>query len=373
MKTLAVIRGIGPRIAQAQFFANFRKVKVRFIGHNLSPDFGKIKGQTSFELVDLPLRPFYKIDPLFFLPILHRRWLGLSGLEQALGGVEAVNTYEPFHFYSRQAICLAKKLGIPSTCIVWSTSANHPARFIWPYSQNYKTVLKECDLFIARSLKTREMLKKLGVEDKKIQVIYPGVDLNLFHPAPKKEKKITILYVGALEESKGVGNLTKSFLSLLKTEKNIKLVICGRGGLEKKMRGLAKNHPQIEYLGFVPYLNLAKVYQKADIFCSPSLDRRYLGLFKVEGEYFSYVLMEAMATGLPIVATRCGGVPEEIGRKNLLVDQNSIKGLTRAFKKLVRSKSLRKRLGRENRLRAEKLFNIKTQALKTEAAICKLI
>jgi glycosyltransferase involved in cell wall biosynthesis len=373
MKTLAVIRGMSPRIAQAQFFANFKKAKIKFVGHHLGPDFAKIKAQTSLELTDLPLKPFYGIDPLFFLPVLHRRWLGLANLEPAIKGADVVNTYESFHFYSRQVVELGQKLKIPSTCIVWSTSINHPARFIWPYSQNYKTVLKSCDLFIARSKRAGRMLRRFGVEDKRIQVVYSGVDLSLFQPAPKKERKTTILYVGALEESKGVNHLIQSFLTLLQTEKNIKLLICGRGGLEKEVKTQAKNYPQIEYLGFVPYLNLPKIYQKADIFCSPSLDRRYLGLFRVEGEYFSYVLMEAMATGLPIVATRCGGIPEEIGGENLLVKQGRVEELTRALKELLKDKDLRKSLGRKNRLRAEKLFNIEIQARKTEEAILKLV
>lgn len=373
MKTLAVVRGIGPRIAQAQFFANFKKLEIKFIGHKLCPDFRKIKPKTSLELVDLPLEPFYGFDPLFFLPVVHRRWVSLNSLEGEIKGCDVVNTYEPFHFYSRQTVEIARKLKIPSTCIVWSTSAVHPARFIWPYRQNFKTVLAKCDLFIARSRRAGEMLKKLGVEEKRICVIYPGVDLNLFQPKPKKGKGVTILYVGALDTSKGVNHLIESFLSLLKSEKNLRLLICGWGKLERKARALAEAYPEVQYLGFVSYLKLPQIYQQADIFCAPSLDRRYFGLFRVEGEYFSYVLMEALASGLPIVATRCGGIAEEVGEENFLVEQGNVKELTRALRKLIKDKSLRKSLGRKNRLRAEKLFDIKIQAQKTEEAVLKLI
>jgi glycosyltransferase involved in cell wall biosynthesis len=83
--------------------------------------------------------------------------------------------------------------------------------------------------------------------------------------------------------------------------------------------------------------------------------------------------MEAQASGLPIVATRIGGIPEEVGAGNLLVEQRDVEGIRHALKKLVKDQSLRKELGAANRARAEKLFSLKSQAQKTERAILSIL
>ncbi|MFV1917771.1 MAG: glycosyltransferase, partial [Patescibacteria group bacterium] len=124
--------------------------------------------------------------------------------------------------------------------------------------------------------------------------------------------------------------------------------------------------------GYVKHTEIPKIYRKADIFVSPSRER-YIGPFLWNEEFFGYTLMEAQASGLPIAATRCGGIPEEVGEDNLLVDQNDPKNLILALKTLIKDDKLRRELGRKNRKRAEKLFDLKKQVKKTETEILKLL
>jgi len=82
-------------------------------------------------------------------------------------------------------------------------------------------------------------------------------------------------------------------------------------------------------------------------------------------------LMEAQASGLPIVATNSGGIPEEVDSRNFLVGPGDVDDLYNSLKKLVVDKNLRKKLSVINRRRAEKMFNSEMQAEKTEEAIIR--
>ena len=106
----------------------------------------------------------------------------------------------------------------------------------------------------------------------------------------------------------------------------------------------------------------------ADIFVTPSKNLKFLSI-KVWEEYFSYTLMEAQASGLPIVATRCGGISEEIDSRNYRVPQGDKEALYKALEGLIESSTKRRQLGDINRRRAEKLFDSRVQAKLTEKAI----
>lgn len=128
----------------------------------------------------------------------------------------------------------------------------------------------------------------------------------------------------------------------------------------------------IDLKGFVPYHTLPEVYNQADIFCAPSKETKLFGI-RVWEEYFSYALMEAQASGLPIVATRTGGIPEEVDDRNPLIQPGDRRALYKSLKGLILNKKKRDQLGKINRKRAEFFFDARIQAEKTEEAICEII
>jgi len=372
---MAVIRQVRP--PEALFYDAFQWMDVRFIYATQNPTSYPIKTD-NLELVNLSFRPKYFFDPVSLFnkgAFTHRSWVEIEGLEKHLEDVDVINISDTFYVWDYQIARLAKKLGKKLVSIVWESVPHHQGAYIPPYSFSVREVVKTADLFILRSNRALRFTDSLKIPREKIEVIYKGVDLSMFRP-PRRytlnpKPSIRILYVGVLHESKGVVDLIEAFGRLSKEFPAVKLILAGRGPLERVIRAAAEKHP-IKYLGFVNYADLPGVYRDADIFCSPSKDRKYFGL-KVWEELFSYTLMEAQASGLPIVATRCGGIPEEVGEDNLLVKQGDIDGLCRALKKLIQDEALRERLGRANRKRAEKLFDLEKQAKKTEGAILEIL
>jgi len=161
-----------------------------------------------------------------------------------------------------------------------------------------------------------EVIEQYGVDEEKMRVVYQGVDLERFSPSRCEGK--TALFVGRLHERKGLDRLLKAFKRVHKEDPAARLLIAGKGEGEKEYRALAKElglGPSVEFLGHVPDADLPALYSSASLFVMPSY---------YEG--FGLVLLEAMASGLPVLAFDTGVVPEVIenGRNGYVVDETSL-------------------------------------------------
>jgi len=368
---IGIVRGLMPRFTQAEFACSFKRFEPTFITGEARGEIKDFCNKEKLNTRDLRLKKILKIDPVEILlgNRTHQSFVGLEGLRDAVRGLDVLETYELYHFFSGQAAEAAKDLKIPLVCEVW-TSFLHPAYFIPPYSFTVRKVIKNTRLFIARSYKAKRALLKLGIPKEKIRVVYHGVNLRRFRGSRRNRghREIVILYVGEMEEYKGVGDLLKIWPEIYKKHPHANLWLVGKGSLLEEAKGMTG----VKVHGYVFYRNLPKIYSQADIFISPSKNR-YLGPFLWWEEFFSYTLMEAQASGLPIVATRCGGIPEEIGDKNLLIKLGDTHGLKMALIKLIEDESLRRSLGLGNRERAEKLFDLYKQTEVLEDKIQEVI
>ena len=133
-----------------------------------------------------------------------------------------------------------------------------------------------------------------------------------------------------------------------------------------------KKKYRINYLGKVNHKSIEKVFRQCDIFCVASRDIKKIGITFI-AEQFGYVFIEAMASGLPIVTTNAGSILEVIGNENLIVSQNSSEDIYEKLKILVQDSNLRVRIGKVNRKRAERLFNVEEQARKFAQIIKRVI
>ena len=372
---LAVVRAF-PRSPEFEFYADFDKFHVKLIGNDALITKKFLKKNRDVESIFLNLKPKYAIDPikLFFGKTSHRSWSYLDSLEEHLHDCDLIDISDLYFFYSRQCAELAKQLKIPLVAVVWETMASHYAKVIPPYSFNIQNVIGTASKFILRSQRSLQFTNSLGIPREKTKQIYKGVDTLKFHPAAKNRSNnqtINILYVGQLDKTKGVDDLLDVFVRLSGEYDNIELSIAGDGVLSSKIDKLKKNY-RIKSYGWVDYSHLPDIYRQADIFCSPSIDLRYFGV-KFGEERFSYTLMEAQASGLPIVSTYCGGIPEEVGTQNLLVNQSNPEELYSALKKYINNRDLRINTGKFNRLRAEKYFDLKKQVQTTQEFLLSVL
>lgn len=175
-------------------------------------------------------------------------------------------------------------------------------------------------------------------------VIPNGVDLNTFHPkvAPIRkyiDGKLNILFLGRLEERKGLIYLLRAYASLRKKFENIRLLVVGEGPLRKEYEQYIVKY-RIQDVVFEPKVSPEKVpsyYATCDIFVSPA----------IFGESFGMVLIEAMACGKPVVAFANEGYKGVLTGKgaDFLVKPRDWKGLAKKIEILIKSTAKRKEMG----------------------------
>lgn len=205
---------------------------------------------------------------------------------------------------------------------------------------------------IAPSIK-KTIMQKYSLPDSKVKMVYNGIDFKNFIPKVSYKiinEQVNITHVGNFKEAKNHRLLIESFKLIHKIFPQAILNLIGSGELLEDVKkkvgelGLEKN---VMFIGEV--VGVSEYLHKADIFVLPSL---------WEGMPIS--LIEAMGTGLPIVATKVGGIVDMIENNvsGILVDV-SCEQIAAAVLKLINDDGLRKRLGEEARLMSEKFSAIK--------------
>ena len=177
-------------------------------------------------------------------------------------------------------------------------------------------------------------------------VIPNGIDLNEFNPkVPKIKKyldgKINILFLGRIEERKGLIYLLKAFKILSERYENLRLIILGEGPLKADcQRWTEKNKlGNVVFEKPISQKEVPSYYRTADIYCSPA----------IYGESFGIVLIEAMASGVPVVAFANNGykgVLEKTRGGRFLVKPRDYKTLAQKLETLIKSSKLRTEMGK---------------------------
>lgn len=361
--TIGVFRSLDVRFTHAEFAASFRRLTPVFVAQ-LTEEIRLYLRKEKTAYYDIPLKQKFFMDPVY--PMLKKTdftpWLQFDSelLSKAVSDIDIYEIYEPYFFYSSQIADLASKKGMPLVTEIWTSFPEHPSHYMPPYNLLVNNVVQKTNLFVLRSQKAISYLKPFKISEQKKEVIYHGVDLERFYPSNRTHDKVVILFVGALAQHKGLDDLLAVFPNLVdKYPKKVELVVCGVGPLSGQVKKLSMTLP-ISYKGSVPHTKLPEVYRSADIYCQPSKDYYFFGI-KGGEEFAGYTFMEAMASGLPVVATYCGGIPEIIGTENRLLTQGDRQKLFEALDVLIAEHSLRKETGIKNRERVETMFDLKKQ------------
>jgi glycosyltransferase involved in cell wall biosynthesis len=211
---------------------------------------------------------------------------------------------------------------------------------IWYYDQ--------LDVIYAPSRSTRDELAAKGIDPAKIRIYPRGIDVERFHPAKRNgifQKQfplgdgVKLLYVGRVSREKNLHLLTPVFRQLLQSGRKIQLVVVGDGPylseMQEQMRGLP-----CCFTGYLEGEQLAAVYASSDIFVFPSTT-----------DTFGNVVLEAQASGLPVIVSDRGGPMENMlpGTTGLVCSADDTQSLLQALEVLICDNHKRAAMGRAAR------------------------
>jgi len=206
-------------------------------------------------------------------------------------------------------------------------------------------VFRRADYIIAVSEDLKKDIALLGIENNKISMIPNGIDTDLFKLRSKAlirkklklplDKKI-ILFVGRLTKDKGISYLIQAFNKL---DHSFLLLLIGFGPDKPFFRKITEKNNNITFLGEKEHDQVAEYMNASDVFILPSLS---------EGR--PNVILEAMASGLPIIATNVGGIPEMMqGNKNgFLIKKSNVNDIITAVRKIFDNPSKTKKMKLSN-------------------------
>lgn len=192
--------------------------------------------------------------------------------------------------------------------------------------------------YVAVSRSVAEGLLAAGIPSERVEVIPDGIDLDRFPSAPPRpdDGVVRFVHVAAMSPEKDPATLLRAFAAFEAEGPRARLTLAGSGPLEEELRALAVSLGlrEVEFAGWredVPALLAA-----SDLFV---LSSRREGL--------GSSIMEAMAAGLPVIATRAGGIPELVrdGENGLLVPPGDVAGLAAAMRRLAADRELRRSMG----------------------------
>jgi len=226
-----------------------------------------------------------------------------------------------------------------------------------------KNLLKSANIILAETIFEKNIiLENYNVEEDSIYIIYEKAE-NIFFKTnihPSKNNEIEILFVGRITPIKGLHTLVKAFKIVLdnmsrKESQKVKLIIIGPIEDPKywrkilyfaKRTGIYRN---IKYLGVIRHVNLPEYYARAYVTVLPSIYENIGG-----------VIMEAMAVGCPVIASRTGGIPEIVDHMTtgLLFERGDKEDLAEKLLYVMKRSSLRAQMAKKAKEKALKVFTV---------------
>jgi glycosyltransferase involved in cell wall biosynthesis len=198
---------------------------------------------------------------------------------------------------------------------------------------------------VGNSEPAKERFMQLGVPPDRVFLAPHSTDIAPFHAIAARRRldgdhaPVTVLHVGRLIPRKGIDRLLRA-VALARGEVALRLVLVGSGPEESALRQLAGElgvEREVEFRGFVDQPGLPEVYAEADVFAFPTLD-----------DPFGIALLEAVATGLPVVASPFAGATLDLvedAATGFVVDPNDTAAWASALARLAQDHQLREQLG----------------------------
>lgn len=233
---------------------------------------------------------------------------------------------------------------------IYSTYDNVPLNSFGTKFMVY--ILNNTDKVLTQSVQSIEQLSKLGIKQNKIDLYRHWIDLKQFKPIRSSPHPFSVLFIGRLIPQKGALLLAK----VASTMQYIDFLFVGQGPDYSKLEKYSKKYKNIKLLGNIPYSKLPKAYNMANVFCIPSLYK----------EGWGRVIMEALACGLPIIASNRGAITEVVDSSVAIIINPTYINLKKSIEKIYKDKKLFNKLKNNSIKYAHSHFSSKSISLITK-------
>lgn len=311
--------------------------------------------------INLSVPPTWKL--FFSFGQVRRFTASMIALGQVLQKVrpDTVNV----HFYTEESLLFALLKPIFGYRLVISCHGSDVKNMKRMRRRTAPFILSQADGVTCVSQNLAQKINDQVPTDPNIRVIHNGINYSFWSVKKYKKKirkEISIISVGNLRHVKGHDVLIKSFRSVLSKKPNAILKILGGGYKQEEYESLISGFNlsgHVRLMGWCSQEEVREALQKASVFVFPS-----------RHEGFGIALVEAMATGCPIVATKTGGIPEVVGDTDAkLVPPASETALAEALTDALNDKEWRRNAGTASAQRAAE-FDWETAVDKYEECLC---
>ncbi len=242
------------------------------------------------------------------------------------------------------ALELSRQLNIPSVVSIQGGDGHWVGLCCTTHRDAMQAVLNHATALVigCRSF-ADEVVHNHGISLDRLTIVPGATNVDQFKPAQPigaLREPARLLYHGRVDQRKGVLDFVHAGRQLIEAGESVRLIISGIGPDAEAARQLVSElsmDDHTEFLGAVPYDAAAQVYARGDLFVSPTY-----------AEGFSNTILEAMASGLPIVSTRTVGVVDclEDGTNAVLVEPGDVEALTQATQRMLHDETYRVELAR---------------------------
>ena len=315
-----------------------------------------VASRSNLQLSDIPIKNFppigefelpeYELQKLSFPPILQM----LDYIQRERFTEIIISTPGPVGL---TALLAAKMLNLQTSGIYHTdfpqyirilTEDSFLESVAWGYMHWF---YGQVDTVFVNSEEYKQSWIKRGFDPAKLKILPRGLDTELFHPARRDsaffEKfgvsngEVRLLYVGRISKEKDLDLLADAYRRLRKEGLSVQLFVVGDGPYSE---ALSKCLPEAFFTGYLRGKELAAAYASADIFVFPSTT-----------DTFGNVILEAQASGLPVVVSDSGGPKELVADKanGLITKSHDVDDFTCALRALVINPTLRERMAKTAR------------------------
>ena len=288
----------------------------------------------------------YLLDPWRVYRVL-RRWApDVIHVEQ-----------EVFALVSFEIALIAGLMRIPFTIFCWE---NVDRRFGLLRKATSQHVIRRAKGIVAGSPKGERLLRSWGYVGPTTVAPQLGINPSRSPRPVHRGTSVTIGYVGRLVPEKGVDTLLKAIATVKSGGGDARLVIVGEGPCRAQLIEEASRLglEGIDWRLGVPHEDVDRQLQQLDLLVLPSRDT------STWQEQLGHILIEGMANGVPVLGSRCGAIPEVIGRDDVIFEQNDSEGLARLISRFLRDPDWRIELRDHGLNRVDRSFTHENVALR---------